>query len=266
MAPSSSDTQCLLLSNIELVDLFHICSSPQSLLSHKYPNETLIYHGYIGCAPMYPMVAISLCTLVTYCQIHRTYPYFSIQAQCKALCFLHEIPYWPYLCMQFLAAYDIYLKIIHSVDKHLRAPLNHNMPNWCLLNSCLACFYKLQDEPTLEFDWLVSIDGNNSLKHWDSAIYNTTACIDSCKACSNYWIGPMAVGQFKGEVKAQGDSSLDDWGDEPIKTNPGSLTCVSHWQNAGPKTHKKMFSVFHESGIFIAACCHHFILLACNMI
>ncbi|KAG1809879.1 uncharacterized protein HD556DRAFT_1199329, partial [Suillus plorans] len=44
MAPSSSDTQCLSLSNIELVDLFHIRSSPQSLLSHKYPNETLIYH------------------------------------------------------------------------------------------------------------------------------------------------------------------------------------------------------------------------------
>ncbi|KAG1797628.1 hypothetical protein EV424DRAFT_1293515, partial [Suillus variegatus] len=45
MAPSSSDTQCLSLSNIELVDLFQQSrSSPQSLLSHKYPNETLIYH------------------------------------------------------------------------------------------------------------------------------------------------------------------------------------------------------------------------------
>ncbi|KAG2108470.1 uncharacterized protein F5147DRAFT_745760 [Suillus discolor] len=194
-------------------------SSPQSLLSHKYPNETLIYHGYIGCAPMYPTV----------------------------------IPYQPYLCMPFLAAYDIYLKIVHSVDKHLRAALNHDTPNWRLLNSCPACFYKLQDEPTLEFDWLVSIDGNNSLKHWNSTIYGTTVCIDSRKARSDYWIGPMAVDKFKGEVKAQGDSSLDDWGDEPIKAKLGSLTC-------------KMFSVFHESSIFIAACHHHFILLACDMI
>ncbi|KAG1781332.1 hypothetical protein EV702DRAFT_928311, partial [Suillus placidus] len=43
--PSSSDTQCLSLSNIELIDLFQRSrSSPQSLPSHKYLNETLIYH------------------------------------------------------------------------------------------------------------------------------------------------------------------------------------------------------------------------------
>ncbi|KAG1881214.1 hypothetical protein F4604DRAFT_1879732 [Suillus subluteus] len=149
-------------------------------MSHKYPNETLIYHGYIGCMSMYP-----------------------------------TIPYRPYLYIQFSAAYDIYLEIIHCVDK--------------------PCFYKLQDEPTLEFDWLVSIDGNNSLKHWDSAIYGTTAHIDSRKARSDYWIGPTTVDQFKGEVKAR-------------------------------ETHKKMFLVFHESGIFIAACRHRFILLACDMI
>lgn len=111
MVPSSSDTQCLSLSNIELVDLFRMYdglrpainanlfseqsrSSPQSLLSHKYPNETLIYHGYIGCAPMYPTVAISLRTLAAYRQIHRTCPRFSIQAQCKALCFLHDVSAW----------------------------------------------------------------------------------------------------------------------------------------------------------------------------
>ncbi|KAG1782891.1 hypothetical protein EV702DRAFT_1176201 [Suillus placidus] len=185
---------------------------------------------------------------------------------CKALCFLHGIPYQPYLCSQFSAAYNIYLEIFHSVDKHLRAALNHDTPNWCLLNSCPACFYKLQDEPALQFDWLVSIDGNNSLKHWDSTIYGTTARIDSRKAHSDYWIGPTAVDQFKGEVKAQEDSSPDDWQDEPVEANQGSLTCVTRWRNAGPETRKKMFSVFHESGIFIAACRHRFVLLACNMI
>ncbi|KAG1827857.1 hypothetical protein DFJ58DRAFT_672464 [Suillus subalutaceus] len=291
VAPSSSNTQCVSLSNIELVDIFCMytglhafikanlfsersCSLPQSLMSHKYHNETLIYHGYVGCMPMYPTVAISLCTLAAYrqigctilTQIHRTCPRFSIQAQCKALCFLHDIPYWPYLCIQFSAAYDIYLEIIHCVDKHLQAALKHNMPNWRLLNSCPACFYKLQDEPALEFDWLILIDGNNSLKHWDSTIYGTTAHTDSCKAHSDYWIGPTTVDQFKGEVKAQEDSSPDDWENEPVDCNLGSLTCISRWRNAGPETHKKMFLVFHESGIFIAACCHRFILLACDII
>jgi hypothetical protein len=105
--------------------------------------------------------------------------------------------------MQFSAAYDIYLEIIHSVDKQLKAALKHDTPDWRLLNSCPACCYKLQDEPALEFDWLISIDGNNSLKHWDSTIYGTTAHTDSRKARSDYWIAPSVVDRFKAEVKAR---------------------------------------------------------------
>ncbi|KAG2127534.1 uncharacterized protein EDB93DRAFT_1243692 [Suillus bovinus] len=124
-------------------------------ISGGKPNSSL---GYSNRSPLYPNVVISLRTLATYCQIHRTCPHFSIQAQCKALCFLYSV-----------TAYDIYLEIVHCVNK--------------------SCFYKLQDEPALHFDWLVSIDGNNSLKHWDSTIYD-------------YWIEPATVDQFKGEVKA----------------------------------------------------------------
>ncbi|KAG2364353.1 hypothetical protein BDR07DRAFT_1279903, partial [Suillus spraguei] len=74
-----------------------------------------------------------------------------------------------YLNTQFSVAYDIYLEILHCVEQHLQASLRRDTSNWHLLNSCPACFYKLHDEPKLEFDWLVSIDGNNSLKWWDSA-------------------------------------------------------------------------------------------------
>ncbi|KAI9573737.1 hypothetical protein HD554DRAFT_2012580, partial [Boletus coccyginus] len=31
-------------------------------------------------------------------------------------------------------------------------------------------------------------------------------------------------------------------------------------------TQKRIFIIFEESEIFIATCCHHFILLACNMV
>jgi len=52
-----------------------------------------------------------------------------------------------------------------------------------------------------------------------------------------------------------------------VETNASSLfTCVNRWRNAGPETRKKMFSVFDESGIFIASCCHRFVILACDMI
>jgi hypothetical protein len=46
----------------------------------------------------------------------------------------------------------------------------------------------------------------------------------------------------------------------------GSFNCTQRWQNAGPEQRKKMFSVFDESGIFIAACRHRFVLLACDMV
>ena len=45
-----------------------------------------------------------------------------------------------------------------------------------------------------------------------------------------------------------------------------AFTCVERWHNAGPDQRKKMFSMFAESGIFIASCRHQFNLLACDMI
>ena len=66
--------------------------------------------------------------------------------------------------MQLTATYDVYLNILDRVDCRLKKALGHDTDNWRMLNSCPACFYKLEDEPILDFDWLVSIDGNNSLK------------------------------------------------------------------------------------------------------
>ncbi|KAG2140551.1 hypothetical protein DEU56DRAFT_870908 [Suillus clintonianus] len=194
---------------------------------------------------MYPTVAISLRTLAAYHQSHRTCPRFGIQAQCKTLAFLHDIPYRLYLNMQFSVAYDIYLEIRHCVQQRLQAPLGRDTPNWCLLNSCPACFYKLRDEPKLEFDWLISIDGNNSLKRWDSTIYGNTPRVDSRWARSDYWVEPKAVDRFQNEIA----SHVDDWQDEPVEVNPS-----------------QSFSFFDESRIFIAACRHRFVLVACDML
>jgi hypothetical protein len=105
--------------------------------------------------------------------------------------------------MQFSAAYDVYLEILYCVDQRLQRALSHDTPHWRLLNSCPPCFYKLHDEPALDFDWLISIDGNNSLKRWDSTIYGTTAREDSRKARSDYWVDPGAVNNFKDEVKTR---------------------------------------------------------------
>ena len=56
-----------------------------------FPNETLIRHGYIVCAPLHPTLAILIQTLEAYHQLHQTSPQFSIEAQCKTLCHMHNV-------------------------------------------------------------------------------------------------------------------------------------------------------------------------------
>jgi hypothetical protein len=66
-----------------------------------------------------------------------------------------------------------------------------------------VCFYRLEDEPSLTFNWLVSIDRNNSLKRWDTTVYGTTPCEDSQIARSTYWLSEDGVDKFKYEVKSR---------------------------------------------------------------
>ncbi|KAL4062912.1 hypothetical protein J3A83DRAFT_4362973 [Scleroderma citrinum] len=201
--------------DVELVDIFTKCKATLvAHLHHLFPNENLIYHGYLGCSPMYPTVAILICMFAAFCQSHWVCPHFSIQAQCKALCHLHHISqfvsYQPYLCTQ----------------QFLRTILKSGN----FKNECPTCFYCLELEPLLGFDWLISIDGNN--------MYGTIPCDDLQEN----------VNKFKDEVKFRKMKNMD------VDCNTRSDIC------------KKIFSVFKESGIFVMTCHNWFILLACNMI
>ncbi|KIK73394.1 hypothetical protein PAXRUDRAFT_178560, partial [Paxillus rubicundulus Ve08.2h10] len=80
------------IAKIELVDIFSRRSATLALCPNNlFPNETLIYHGCLGCSPVYPTISISIRTLAAFRQSHRTCPHFTIQAQCKALRHLHHV-------------------------------------------------------------------------------------------------------------------------------------------------------------------------------
>ncbi|KAG1735691.1 uncharacterized protein EDB91DRAFT_1083603 [Suillus paluster] len=138
--------------------------------------------------------------------------------------------------------------------------LKHDTPNWWLLNACPACTYKLVDESPLQFAWFATIDGNNSLKRWASSSPNSVPRDDSRWPRSDYWISRDAVDKFKDEVRSRTaldkNNKVDDWEDvHNDKEVPGEAIfhCTVHWCNARPEQYKKMFSVFDESSIFIAA-------------
>ncbi|KAI6095582.1 hypothetical protein EDD16DRAFT_1501684 [Pisolithus croceorrhizus] len=231
---------------------------------HIFPNENLIYHGYLGCLLVYPTVAFSLCTLSVFQQACHACPHFSIHAQCKMLCYLHNVPYCLYLFQQLMHAFDVYLKILHHVDQKIQAALNCNTREWRLRNECPACFHRIEDKLKLPFDWLISIDGNNSLKWWDPAAYGTVPQADHCTARSSYWLSNEEVDKFKYEVKAKQIYDDNWWVESSDVTR--EFNCINQWHNARPDVQKKSFNVFKESGIFITTCHHCFVLLACDMI
>ena len=100
-------------------------------------------------------------------------------------------------------AYDVYLAIQRRVHLKIQAALGHNTPNYLLLNVCPACFYKLEDEPELEFSMFIAMDGNNSLRRLGPAFHNTTARIDSRSLESDRWLTPQEVNRFAHEVKGR---------------------------------------------------------------
>ena len=260
---------------------------------HIFPNETLVCQGYLGALPVQPTIAISIRTLECFQQSHRMCPCFSIEAQCKTLCHLRsvrvisrfnvrvakigsiQLAYKPYLATQFSIAYDTFLWILREVDEKVRHALGHDTLNWRFHNICPPCFYKIDGEPDLEFSFFASINGNNSLWWMGDAIWNFNVWLDSRKLLSDRWISPEDVDLFKDEIKSSKvtlsvfstlvmlivlktkDTDVheeDDW--EDVDT-PSSLSkCVDRWQNAGPEQRKKMFTLFEETGIFLA-CCHH---------
>ena len=87
-----------------------------------YPNETLLYHGYISCSPVQPTLAISLRTLAAYRQSHRACPRFSIEAQCKMLCHIHNVRKFPcplILSLMFGSRYLMSLTWLHNFLWHM---------------------------------------------------------------------------------------------------------------------------------------------------
>ena len=112
-----------------------------------------------------------------------------------------QVPYRAYLSTQFSIAYDAFLSILRQVDWKVKHVLHQDTPDWHLHNVCPPCFYKLENEPSLKFSLLVSMDGNNSLWRMGDAMRGTNIHLDTRTLVSDRWIEPEDVERFKDEVK-----------------------------------------------------------------
>ncbi|KAF8344863.1 hypothetical protein F5887DRAFT_1061987 [Amanita rubescens] len=240
-------------------------------------NETLLRNGCLGCSPLMPTVAFTVRTLSAYREMHRSIPRNSIEAFTKVIGNLHNVPFQPYLQKQFTDAFDIYLEICRRVDKKLDEKVGYLTPTTRLARRCPLCFYKLQDEPNLDFSVLVTMDGNNSLKRIGPTVRKREELFDSRTIDSDRWLTAEEVDHFKNEVAQRPEIPVNnpaDFRQDGASTNfPNATTddgdsskCADRWKNAGPDQRKRMFGLFEETGIFIAACRHRTVLYGCDMI
>ncbi|KAJ3729926.1 hypothetical protein C8R42DRAFT_693640 [Lentinula raphanica] len=220
----------------------------------------LVQAGYLGTTPVNPSVAIALRTLELFYSLRLFKPSFSVEAFAKTIC--HTL----------------------GVDARIAEELGHNTPDYRVLHSCPPCNYKLKDEPSLIFERMFVIDGNNSLKRLKS-VGNRQAANTREFRGSDFYLSSEYVDQFRDKVKtkasgprahlstAEEHQEDDEWvdedaGDPTDGSTPNSRFshCTDNWKASSAESKKRMWDGFEESGIFASACRHGFILWICDMI
>ncbi|KAF9472022.1 hypothetical protein BDN70DRAFT_909241 [Pholiota conissans] len=231
---------------------------------------TLLRSGYIGATPERPSVAFSITLFEIFRQIHRVCPRLSIYGITKALSHIHGHSYKNHYAEQFSSAYDCYLEILREVERRCQVALKRDDPAWQHQNVCPPCLYRVENEPSMKFSMLISMDGNNSLKLVDSTFKAGTTRDDDRVLPSFRWVSAEEVDQFKDEVKRSHIGPDNDvaWLNalENDDLKDKISVCVERWKSAGPEARKKMFALFAIAGVFVAVCRHGHVLLVCDMI
>ncbi|KAF9071158.1 hypothetical protein BDP27DRAFT_1219440, partial [Rhodocollybia butyracea] len=199
-------------------------------------------------------------------------PRLSIKAFVKSLCDIQGVPFKPYLQVQFSIAFDLYLDVLSRIHGRVQAALGHDSPNWRLANACPCCLYHVEGEPSMHYQMLGTWDGNNSLKR---LVRNkSTENVDGGDVPA-----PEKSKEFEDTRVAGGDyyltrEEVDAWSKESIKAAFGDQvavdgeenTCEEQWKNLSKEVTAKMWGVYEETGVFLALCCHSFVLLIANMV
>ncbi|KAF8507268.1 hypothetical protein JB92DRAFT_2793630 [Gautieria morchelliformis] len=227
-------------------------------------SVTLIHYGIISCNPVDPSMAFEVATLEVFRRLRLRSPHVSIQAWVRVLCDVCKINYRRYLREQFTRAFDTYLDLLRHVDAKVKAIMSHDTPNWRMKHMCPSCCHKLNGETELQPSMLLALDGNNSLKR----LARSGRQDINKPFLSDYYLTVDQVDQFKDEVrkrpKAKGPTLWQEA--EQVDTTYGDTTCTDRWKAANADAVKATYKEFDESGIFLSACRHGFIILIADMV
>ncbi|KAG8783813.1 hypothetical protein FRC12_019340 [Ceratobasidium sp. 428] len=173
------------------------------------------------------------------------------------------VAYTWYFPSRLTEALDAFHSIQRELKVRVRRVLGQDSPNWRIKNSCRVCTYKLENEPPLKFDILVTCDGNDSLKQCANA-----GTADHRHYESDYYIAPAEVNRFQYEVAGQRKGKKTQ---KQAEQDAEETMCKKRWKNAKIQMrpsddNSKPRTIFHETGIFASTCCHAFVMTMCDMI
>jgi hypothetical protein len=178
-----------------------------------------------------------------------------------------------------VGAFDIYLTLIHSIKQKVKIALGHNALNSRVLHACPPCAYELEDELPLTFNRMFIIDGRNSAKRillvGDHQRGDMREYTDS-----DYMLPQPYVNQFANKVQSQptpADTPEPEdvvpaiWDDDNAYPKDSSRQvmssdCSKNWKAAAGEEKKQMWSMFDETGLFVAACHHGLLLWVTDMV
>ncbi|KAI0055028.1 hypothetical protein BV25DRAFT_1873233 [Artomyces pyxidatus] len=237
-------------------------------------NATLLQQGCLGCSPVEVSATISVRTLELYRRLRLRQPRVSVQAWIKTVCDLHNLSYRRSYWRQFTDTFDVYLKILRGVEARVRDALEHTSPDLRVKAACPACHYELINEDTLPVSIIGAMDGGQSLKRIRLRVGLQA---DPRSFNSSYYITEEDVDRFKYDVKARATKKKkkqEDDGAWSSNVNEATAadgddegtTCTDRWKAAMSDSHKRMWAIYRETGIFISACWHGMIWWICDMI
>ncbi|KAJ7671231.1 hypothetical protein B0H14DRAFT_3102334 [Mycena olivaceomarginata] len=236
-----------------------------------YLSSCFVAQGLIPATPWRPKVAFTTRCLEIYRLVHLRSPGVSIQPWVKTLADLHGCELKPYASKAFSKCFDVYLEIL-QVDDRIKKVLGRDTPDWRLKNCCPACTYKLEGEMKMIFEMLVALDGNDSLKCIlvkDKTVDENGAAHGRGKEHDD----PCTADARRNYLMTRED--VDKWSKEVLATlvqrprskdKAGDTECQERWKNMSEELTAKMWGIFDETGVFLALCCHGFVLFVADMV
>ncbi|KAG2154474.1 uncharacterized protein EDB93DRAFT_1102246 [Suillus bovinus] len=149
------------------------------------------------------------------------------------------VPYRQHYRTMLAGAFDVYLTMVHSIEKKVNVTLGRDTLNWWVLNACPPCAYALEDESPLTSNHMFVIDGGNLAKRMLQVGDRQRGDMREY-ADSDYMLPRPYVNQFANEVRSQ---------PMPVDTSEPE----DNWKAAAGEEKKWMWSIFDETGLFVAA-------------